>query len=124
MRRLLILALLLCGTAAFAQSVMPGSRPRTDAFRATTYLANSLGADVILANDTLFYDGPSVAQGAVGTWFASGTVSLEDTSSAATFFCKLWDGTTTVASMTATSAAEVAYRDSLRLFAPRTFPPS
>ena len=46
MRGLLILAALLCGTAAFAQSVMPGSRPRTDHTLATTPKGNSFQANL------------------------------------------------------------------------------
>lgn len=64
-------------------------------------LTNSLGADVALNNTGLFFTGPTVAQGAVGTWFASGAVELISTT-ADTFICKLWDGTTVIAA-TATS---------------------
>jgi hypothetical protein len=46
---------------------------------------------------TTFIDGPSVTQGATGTWYASGTVTLTDTVAAA-FYCKLYDGTTVFAS--------------------------
>jgi hypothetical protein len=60
-------------------------------------LTNSLGADVLLNNTANFFDGPSVAQGTSGTWFASGSVALFD-SVTATFTCKLWDGTTVIAS--------------------------
>lgn len=60
--------------------------------------ANSLAADVDLSNTGTFFDGPSVAQGTSGTWFASGTVTLLDTAGAAEFFVRLWDGTTTIAS--------------------------
>lgn len=58
-------------------------------------LTNSLGSPVSLSGTGTFFDGPIVAQGAVGTWFVSGTVTLIDTAGAATFFCKLWDGTST-----------------------------
>lgn len=60
-------------------------------------ITNSLGADVLLNNTANYFDGPSVAQGSSGTWFASGTVTLLDTSAAAAFV-KLWDGTTVIAS--------------------------
>lgn len=62
-----------------------------------TKITNSLGADVNLNNVTIYFDGPSVAQGTTGTWFASGTVTLSGTSADA-IFCKLWDGTTVIAS--------------------------
>lgn len=61
-------------------------------------LTNSLSANVSLNNVANFFDGPSVAQGTFGTWFASGTVTLDDTGIAAQFDSKLWDGTTVIAS--------------------------
>ena len=57
----------------------------------------SLGADVALNNTANYFDGPTVAQGSTGVWFASGTVTCRDTS-AAGFGVKLWDGTTIAAS--------------------------
>jgi hypothetical protein len=63
------------------------------------YLSNSLGANVSLNNAASYFDGPSVAQGTSGTWFASGNVRVIDTAGGATFNCKLWDGTTVVDSM-------------------------
>lgn len=61
-------------------------------------VANSLGADVNLADMTLFYTGPTVAQGTTGTWFASGKVTVGGASLAAgdEFVVKLWDGTTVI----------------------------
>jgi hypothetical protein len=67
-----------------------------------TALTNSIPADVTLAAG--FIDGPSVAQGTVGTWLATGTVTLTDTATA-TYACKLWDGTTVISSGQATAAA-------------------
>lgn len=61
-------------------------------------LTNSLAADVNLNNVANYFDGPIVAQGTVGTWFVSGTVTLFDTAANSSFFCKLWDGTTVIAS--------------------------
>ena len=61
-------------------------------------ITNSIGADVALNNTANFFDGPSVAQGASGTWFVSGTVTLWDTAGPAAFRAKLWDGTTVIAS--------------------------
>ena len=59
-------------------------------------LTNSLGADVLLNNQGLYFDGPSVAQGTVGTWFVSGTITATDTGGAADIYAKLWDGTTVI----------------------------
>jgi hypothetical protein len=61
-------------------------------------ITNSLIADVALNNTALYFDGPSVAQGTVGTWFVSGSVLLQDNAGVATINVKLWDGTTTIAS--------------------------
>lgn len=59
---------------------------------------NALGGIVSMNNTANFFDGPSVAQGGTGTWFASGTVTVYDTAAGALIFCKLWDGTTLIAS--------------------------
>ena len=64
----------------------------------------SLGADVALNNTGLFFDGPSVAQGSTGTWFASGQIVVTDTAGAATCIAKLWDGTTIIASQVLVSS--------------------
>lgn len=61
-------------------------------------ITNSLSGDVVLNDITLYFTGPSVAQGTAGTWFASGTVSLVDSVGSANYDCKLWDGTTVIAS--------------------------
>lgn len=61
-------------------------------------LTNSPLADVALNNTSAYFDGPSVAQGTSGTWFVSGTVTLDDVSAASLFYCKLWDGTNVLAS--------------------------
>jgi hypothetical protein len=63
-----------------------------------TQITNSLGSDVALNNTSNYFDGPSVAQGSTGTWFASGTITLIDNTSPATVNVKLWDGTTVIAS--------------------------
>lgn len=78
------------GTAAFTASsayIPSGSQ-----------ITNSLGSDVSTNNTANYFDGPSVAQGSTGTWFASGTVTVIDTSTTAVFNCKLWDGTSVVSS--------------------------
>lgn len=58
----------------------------------------SLGANVPLNNTASYFDGPSVAQGTVGKWFVSGTITLDDSAAAPTIFVKLWDGATVIAS--------------------------
>lgn len=70
-----------------------------------TPITNSLGADVTLNNTGTYFDGPSIAQGTSGTWFVSGTVTCWDTTGAARFNCKLWDGTTLICSAVAVSPA-------------------
>lgn len=56
----------------------------------------SLGANVALNVAANFFDGPSIAQGTVGVWWVSGTISLSGTSGD-NILVKLWDGTTTIA---------------------------
>lgn len=68
-------------------------------------LTNSLSANVALSNTSSYFDGPSVAQGTAGTWFASGNVTGDDTAGQASFNCKLWDGTTVIDSGTITMTA-------------------
>lgn len=63
----------------------------------------SLGADVLLNNTANYFDGPSIAQGTSGTWWASGTVTILDTAGVANVRCKLWDGTTVIESAAAGS---------------------
>jgi hypothetical protein len=54
-------------------------------------------------NTSNYFDGPTVAQGTTGTWWASGTVTINDTGTNA-YTCKLWDGTTVIDSSQALSA--------------------
>lgn len=63
-----------------------------------TATSTALGADVNLTNITTYFDGPSVAQGTSGTWFASGSVVVTDPS-AAQIYVKLWDGSTVISSI-------------------------
>lgn len=70
---------------------------KEDLGTATGPITNSLGADISLSNTANYFDGPSVAQGSGGTWFASGTVTVTD-STTAVIKAKLWDGTTVIAS--------------------------
>ena len=60
-----------------------------------TSLTASLAANVALNNTANYFDGPSVAQGTSGTWFASGTVTIIGSSSDL-IAAKLWDGTTVI----------------------------
>lgn len=66
---------------------------------------NSLGGNVTLTTINVFVDGPSVAQGTSGTWFASGSVVLKDSAGAASLVAKLYDGTTVIDSGFVTSAS-------------------
>jgi hypothetical protein len=63
-----------------------------------TPIIATLGADVVLNNIANYFPGPSCAQGSSGTWFATGSVTFIDTGGLAAFNCKLWDGTTIIAS--------------------------
>ena len=74
-------------------------------FPDSRHIVNSIPSDVSLNNTANYFDGPTVAQGPVGVWFVSGTVTVLDTSGAAAYFAKLWDGTTVVASARCDSAA-------------------
>jgi hypothetical protein len=77
-------------------------------------LTNTLSGDVALSNVSNYFDGPSVAQGTTGTWCAMGTVTVIDTSGAANYDAKLWDGTTIIASaFTNPTAASLAHNISL-----------
>lgn len=79
-------------------------------------LTNSISGDVALNNTANYFTGPTVAQGTTGTFFASGTVTLTDTSAGASnFYAKLWDGTTVIASTTVLRTANANYRVSLSL---------
>lgn len=69
-------------------------------------LTNSLGADVALDNISNYFTGPTVAQGTSGTWFASGTVTLSG-NGGDIINCKLWDGTTVIASAAVYTNASV-----------------
>jgi len=75
-----------------------------------TALGNSLGSNVSLTNIANYFDGPSVAQGSTGTWWATGQATVTDTTGPAQFYCKLWDGTTVMASINIRSdAANASY---------------
>lgn len=61
-------------------------------------ITNSIAGDVALNNTANYFTGPTIAQGTSGTWFVSGSVTLTDTAGACAIYCKLWDGTTVIAS--------------------------
>jgi hypothetical protein len=86
------------GTAAYtaASAYMP----------AGVQLTNTLAGPVTLNNTAAYFDGPVVAQGSTGTWFASGTVTLISNNQDA-YYCKLWDGTTVMASSVTVNIATV-----------------
>lgn len=77
------------GTAVF-RALVPADLPLAS-------ITASLGADVLLNNTANYFDGPSVAQGTVGTWFVSGTITLVGNGSS-NVYVKLWDGATVIAS--------------------------
>jgi len=71
-------------------------------------ITNSTSVDIALNNVSSYFDGPTVVQGTSGTWFASGTITATDTGGTAVINCKLWDGTTTIASATEFVSAATA----------------
>lgn len=78
----------------------------TNAGGIITKFFNALGSDVALNNASNYFDGPSVAQGTSGIWFASGTVTVTDPTGASGLIdVKLWDGTTVIASTAVTTFA-------------------
>lgn len=78
-------------TTAFVQSSIPGLARFT----------NSLGADVPMTTTGTYFTGPTVAQGSVGTWWASGTVTIVNAVGGDVVNVQLWDGTTVIASSSA-----------------------
>lgn len=98
------------GTRAAAGAAASGANSDITSLSALTSFAfsapitASLGADVLLNNTANFFDGPSVAQGSVGKWFVSGTVTLYDPT-LTNYVVKLWDGTTLIASAELTTPA-------------------
>lgn len=57
---------------------------------------NSIASNVAMNNTSLYFDGPTLTQGSTGTWYASGTVTV-NSSTADSIVCKIWDGTSTIA---------------------------
>jgi hypothetical protein len=67
------------------------------AYPVLSYLTNQLAADVAMTNANTYYDGPAVTL-SVGTWFLTGTVTVDGNVGPAEATGKLWDGTTVGAS--------------------------
>lgn len=84
-------------------------------------LTNSLGADVSTNVSANYFSGPAVAQGSVGTFSVSGTVTVVDSAGAATFYAKLWDGTTLIASGAITTGG-AGFQDTITLSGAITAP--
>lgn len=82
-----------------------GTNYQTTALQSLSTASNTLGGDVNLSNTGTYFDGPSMAQGTIGTWWVSGKVTLLDTAGSAAVNCKLWDGTTVIDSGRTTSTA-------------------
>lgn len=82
-------------------TMVTGVLPRANGGFTPSQLTNSLSADVTLNNIAQYFDGPSVAQGTDGTWFASGSISI-GAPSGQRLWVKLWDGTTVIASAAVT----------------------
>lgn len=75
-------------------------------------MTSSLGADVNLSTAAQYFTGPQIAQGTSGTWFVSGTVTIQAGAANNVVYTKLWDGSTVVAScanfVTANNSESVA----------------
>lgn len=82
---------------SFTSAQQAQARTNIGAAPATNFLTNSLVSDVSLTSASTFFTGPTVAQGTIGTFFASGTVTYNDAATAA-IKAILWDGTTVFAS--------------------------
>lgn len=83
------------------EEITPGATLAFSGGALTTSFApitNSIAGNVSLSNTGTFFDGPTIAQGTVGTWFVSGSVVLGDSAGGAVFDVKLWDATTVIAS--------------------------
>jgi hypothetical protein len=70
-----------------------GTAGAAAAYPTLTSLTNSLAADVALNNTGTYFTGPTIAQGAAGTWLAIGSVTLTDTAGIAGILLRLTDGT-------------------------------
>jgi hypothetical protein len=86
---------------SFTTGQQDQARSNINAARAISSVTVSLGSNVALSNIANYFDGPSVAQGTSGTWFADGTVTVTVPGGATEIYAKLWDGTTVIASTAA-----------------------
>jgi hypothetical protein len=98
---------------SFTTAQQDQARSNINAARAISSITASLGSNVALNNTANYFDGPSVAQGTSGTWFASGTVTVTVPGGASEIYAKLWDGSTVIASAaaplyTATAAISIS----------------
>ena len=84
-------------TTGTGQWIAQGARPKF--FSSPSSLASTMSTAITVPT-TADVDGPFVAQGSTGVWLAMGTVTLESSISGGSAQCKLWDGTTTIASAT------------------------
>lgn len=66
---------------------------------------SSIAADIALNNTGSYFIGPNINQGANGTWYVGGAISLQDTAGSGIFNVRLTDGTTVIASTTVKSLA-------------------
>lgn len=83
-------------------------------------LTTNLGSPVNITVAGTYVDGPSVAQGSTGTWFASGTVVVATGAAANIVTCRLSDGTNTISSGTVQTGGNLAF--SMHLSGIRTSP--
>jgi hypothetical protein len=64
-----------------------------------TTASNILGGNVTPLSNTIYNDGPSMAQGTSGTWFVTGAIVIAGTTTTGDDIAvKLWDGTTVISS--------------------------
>lgn len=90
-------------------SFVPLAATGSSASGPITLITASLSSDVGITATSSYFDGPSVAQGSSGTWYASGTVTLATSGAVVqTFSVKLWDGTTVLDSCTIANVASAA----------------
>ena len=90
-------------------SLASGFTPVTSPLVNLTTATNSLSSNTAMSNTNNYFDGPSLSQGTSGTWFVTCTASIDDTVGAATYFAKLWDGTTVIASGVAQTTAATQF---------------
>lgn len=65
-------------------------------FPAFSQITNSLASDVAINIINTDFTGPTIAQGTVGTWWASGQITINNGQSGSGIKVRLWDGTTVI----------------------------